>query len=126
MQWLARFAIRAIFPGIREAELEPFVAQMMRESPLLMRLGIHVASLLFLLTPIATVYLPVPAVLLPKGLLDKHADRLLTHRVYALRMLPATLKFVGGICWAMSPEVREQVGMKKLAPDPGTWKEGTP
>jgi hypothetical protein len=127
MQWFVRHAVRAIFPmggalpGVREERLKPLLADMMREAPGIFKLGIWAATFFFHLSPIVTVYLPVPAFLLPAGLLDKHAHRLMSHRWYHLRMLCYTLKFVGGLSWGMDPEVRKLIHVRPLGPDPGTF-----
>ncbi len=131
MQWFIRYAICAIFPsgrtlkGADQTALKPFVAQFLRETNLTMKAGLWLAALLFTILPLFTVFLPLPAFLLPRKLLDKHADKLMTSRIYLLRSLVFTLKMVGGICWGMDADVRKKLGVAPLGADPGTWKGQT-
>ena len=80
------------------------------------------AALLFVLTPLFTVFLPVPSFLLPARLLDRHADRITQTSIYPLRSLLLLLKIVAGLCWGVHPEVRARFGLPPLPADPNTWR----
>ncbi len=128
MQWFIRYAVYAVFPsggklkGAAETDFKPFLARFLSEANFTMKLGIWVAAFLFTVLPLFTVFLPLPAFLLPKRLLDKHANALMTSRFYLMRSLSFTLKMVGGVCWGMDPDVRRALNVAPLGPDPGTWK----
>ncbi len=110
------------FPGIVDTGLDEFLPRYLRESAPLMRLGVYVATILFVLTPIITVYVPLPSFLLPQRLLDRHADRIATYPLYLLRSLILVLKIAAGLCWGAHPEVRKRLGLPPLPPDPETWR----
>ena len=128
MGWFTEFAMRAVFPptdalpGIAETDLTGFVRQLRREAPLLMRLGLWLATWFFIVTPLFTVFIPLPAFLLPSRLLAKHTERLFSSRSYIVRQLVYLLKMLGALCWGQDPEVRRRFGREPLPPDPGTWQ----
>ena len=127
MLWLVRSAIVALFPrtdlpGAADCGLDAFLVKYRRESTLLLWLGAIAGALVFHLTPVLTVYVPLPAFLLPRALLEKHAQRITTTRFYLLRQAVFLVKLVGGLCWGAHPEVRRRFMLQPLKPDPGTWR----
>lgn len=128
MLWLIHRAMSAMyprspdFPGVADCGLDAFLVRFRRETTGLIFFGVLAGSIVFHLTPLLTVYVPLPAFLLPKGLLDRHALRLTTSRVYLLRQLVFLVKVIAGLCWGADPEVRRRLALPELAPDPGTWK----
>jgi hypothetical protein len=123
-----KHAVRALyprtewFPGIEDTGLDTFVPRYLRETSPLMKLGVAAGLLVFVWTPLLTVYLPLPSFLLPRRLLDRHADRISTHPIYVLRSAMLLLKVVAGLCWGAHPEVRARLGMPPLPPDPDEWR----
>jgi hypothetical protein len=128
VSWFTRFAIQAIFPstdalpGVEQTDLRSFLKDLKATSPPLMRIGLAAATCVFMISPILTVYLPVPAFLLRGRLLERHTSRLLNHRVYVLRQIVYLLKMVGGLCWGEDAEARRRLGRPALPPDPRTWQ----
>lgn len=128
MSWFTHFAMRTLMPsggklkGMDETDYKGFLKNFGREAPLLMRIGFTASVLLFVFGPVLTVYLPVPAFLLPAGLLDKHTQRMCDHPVYVIRMSTYLVKMVAGIGWGMDPEVRASLKVPPLEADPGTWR----
>ncbi|HNN94655.1 MAG TPA: hypothetical protein PKI03_20405 [Pseudomonadota bacterium] len=128
MNWLFAHVLSALyprtaeFPGIADTGLAEFLPRFRRESAPLFRLGFYAAALLFVLTPLFTVFLPLPSFLLPARLLDRHADRITQTSIYPLRSLLLLLKIVAGLCWGVHPEVRARFGLPPLPADPNTWR----
>ena len=128
LNWLFFHVLSALyprtadFPGIADTGLADFLPRFRRESAPLFRLGFYAAALLFVLTPILTVYLPVPSFLLPRRLLDRHADRITQLPLYPLRSLLLLLKVVAGLCWGAHPDVRARFGLAPLPADPTDWR----
>lgn len=115
-------AIRSTFPGNDQfpaVDPAPLVAQMWRESPPLMRLAMAGSALAFHLSPLLTVYVPLPAFLLPAGLRDRHANALASHPLYLLRQSMLMVKTVGGLAWGADPTIRRRLAMQPYPPDPG-------
>ena len=128
MLWLLRSAIvmtyprTAALPGIEDCALDEFLAKFKRESPPLIWLGTVLGALIFQLTPMFTVYLPLPAFLLSAPLKDLHAARIMTTRFYLIRQAVFLVKLCAGLCWGADPEVRRRLALPPLAKDPGTWR----
>jgi len=87
-----------------------------------MRIGIAAATFVFMITPIITVYLPLPAFLLRGRMLERHTTKLLGHRSYLIRQVVFLLKMVGGLCWGEHDKARARLGRPALPPDPRTWQ----
>jgi hypothetical protein len=66
--------------------------------------------------------LPVPAFLLSKKKLDRHARKLAVSRFYLVRQLIFLVKMMAGFCWGADPQVRRAFNLAALPPDPGTLR----
>ena len=129
MGWLTLQALDAVLPGhencpgVAACSRGPAVlAELRREAPFEMRLILILAVWLWLLTPIFTVFVPLPAVLLPRGLKYRHTDRLTTTPIYLVRQVALVLKQIAGLAWGQDPQVRQAYGLAPYGDDPGTWK----
>lgn len=128
MNWLIARALRDLYPpvdglpGIADCDLQGFLKTLRRESNLGIYAGMVAGALLYALTPLFTVYLPLPAFALPAKLRDRHAARITGTSVYVVRQLIFVLKMFGGLCWGQHPEVRRVMGMKPYPADPGTYR----
>jgi len=126
--WLVRSAIVALYPsggalpGAAECGIDESLARFRREAPTLLWVGAVAGALVFHLSPLFTVFVPLPAFLLPAGLLDKHASRIAGTRVYLLKQAIFLVKLVAGLCWGAHPEVRRRLALPPLPADPGTWR----
>ena len=103
-------------------ELDGFLRRFRRDAAGILRLGVTAGLVLFVLTPLFTVYVPLPSFLLSRRMLDRHADRIATFPAYPLRSLILLLKLVAGLCWGAHPAVRERLGLLPLPPDPQEWR----
>jgi hypothetical protein len=110
------------FPGLGEMDLEDFLQRFRRDASAMLLLGMYAGLALFVLTPLLTVYVPLPSFLLPRALLDRHASRAATFPLYPLRSLILVLKLVAGLCWGAHPLVRERLGLPPLPADPQAWR----
>src|SRR5258708_7139595 len=63
---------------------------------------------------------------LPRGLLERHADRRLSHPVYLLRQAVFLVRLSAGMCWGADANVRARFALAPYAPDPGTFRDSTP
>jgi hypothetical protein len=128
MTWLVRSAMTATFPrtetfpGVGDCDLDAFLARFRRESPTILWAGVILGAVVFHVSPIFTVFVPLPAFLLPRRLLDRHAHRITTANLYLVRQVVFLVKMVAGLCWGASPEVRKRFALPPLPPDPGTWR----
>ena len=129
MLWLIKFAMCAMLPrsdalpGIADTDLDGFLRRMRRECEPLYWLGLVVGGLLFSLTPIVTVWLPLPAFFLPRKLLERHTDRVLSHPIYLLRQAVYLVRLSAGMCWGADPVVRKYYGLAPYGRDAGTFRQ---
>ncbi len=129
VHWLIRSAMltlyprTAAFPGLADTGIDDFLVRFRRESGFLIWLGVLGGTLLFHLTPILTVFVPLPAFALPAALREKHAARVLSSRIYLLRQAVFIVKMVAGLCWGADPAVRAKFGLPPMPADPGTWRQ---
>ena len=109
-------------PGIEEMDVPAFLDRYREDSTFLMWLGLAAGSAVFVLTPILTVYLPLPSFLLSRELLDRHAHRIAYSRIYLLRQAIFLVKLAAGLHWGAHPEIRARFAMAPYPDDPGTWR----
>ncbi len=128
MRWLVRSAIVQLYPrsdalpGAEDCDLDAFLERYQRETTSLMWLGVVLGALAYHLSPVLTVYVPLPAMMLSEKLADEHAYRITTTRIYLLRQTVFLVKLVAGLAWGGHPAVREKFALPVLPPDPGSWR----
>jgi hypothetical protein len=120
---LATLPGTARLPGLEKTRLDEFLRDFGREASPLLRLGLWASVVLYHLGPLLTVYLPLPTVLLPRRLRERHLEKLCAHPWYAIRSLAFNLKMIAGLCWGRDPAVRACFDMAPLPPDPGTSRQ---
>jgi hypothetical protein len=129
MTWLVRAAIVALYPrtgalpGVEDCGLDAFLVKFKRESPGLMWVGVVAGAVLFHLTPLFTVYVPLPAFWLPAALRDRHTSRITTTDVYLVRQAVFLVKLCAGFCWGADDKVRAAFALPALPADPMTWRK---
>ena len=128
-EWLLRSAMRQLyprtehFPGIEDCGDVEFVARFHRESAPLLWLGVSAGAWLYALTPLFTVLVPLPSFWLPRGLADKHANKIASLPIYLLRQPIFLVKMIAGLCWGADPKVREAIGLPPYGPDPDAYRQ---
>lgn len=126
IQWLARSAMvtfyprTEMFPGLDQMPVEDYLQRFKRESAPLIWLGFVFGTIFFHLTPLFTVWVPLPAFLLSERLRERHAQRLAAHPFYYVRQPVFLVKMVAGLLWGSDPAVREKLGLAAYPADPGT------
>jgi hypothetical protein len=127
--WIVKFAMCTMMPrsdtlpGIGDTDVDGFLRRMKREADPLYWLGLVVGGIVFMLSPLLTVYLPLPAFFLPKALLARHSDRILSHRIYVLRQAVFLVRLSAGMCWGADEKVRSLFALAPYLPDPGTFRQ---
>ncbi len=126
--FLVASALRPCFPatqrlpGLDPHGTGPFVAELLTQANWTLWAGTVGSALAFHLLPILTIGWPLPALLLPRTALDRHAQAMATHRIYLLRMAMTMLKTVGGLRWGADPQVRAMLHMPAYPADPLTHR----
>lgn len=124
--WLARSVMASFyprsahFPGIEDMDLDGYIGRYRRETAPIMWLGFVLGVVLFHLTPLITVFIPLPAFWLSAAQRERHAQKLCSHPVYYLRQPIFLVKMVAGLLWGADPRVRERLGLPAYGADPGT------
>ncbi len=109
-------------PGIGDTDLDGFLRRMRVDADRLYWLGLVLGAVVFALTPLLTVFVPLPAFLLPRGLLEKHCDRILSSNIYVVRQAVFLVRLSAGMCWGADEAVRAKFALAPLPPDPGTFR----
>lgn len=128
VHWFIQHAMKALYPrteampGIEDCDPTTFLATYRREASGLMWVGLLLGTAVFVLSPPLTVFVPLPSFLLPRRLLDRHAFRVTSSRIYLLRQAVFLVKLAAGLCWAQHPAIRERFAMAPYPADPGTWR----
>ena len=126
--WLIKFAMctmmprSAALPGIADTDLDGFLRKLRADSEPLYWLGLVLCAVFFAITPLITIGVPLPAFFLPKGLRDRHADRILAHPIYIVRQSAALVRLSAGMCWGADDTVRARFNLPPYGPDPGTFR----
>lgn len=129
MIWLIKFAMVAMMPrteklpGIADCDLDGFLRRMRAESDGMYWLGLVLGAFVFAVTPVLTVFVPLPAFFLPRGLLSRHSEKLMGTRIYVLRQAVFLVRLSAGMCWGADPAVRAKFALAPYTPDPGTFRQ---
>jgi hypothetical protein len=108
--------------GLDKTEVDEFLKAFRRDAPLLMRAGVVAGSVVFVLSPPITIGVPAPAFVLPRRVLDRHAEKATTHRSYYLRQSVFLVKLAAGLCWGSHADVRKKFGLEPYPADPGSFR----
>jgi hypothetical protein len=109
-------------PGAEDCGLDAFLERYREETTPLVWFGVVLGAIVFHLTPVFTVGVPVPAFALSPRLGDKHAHAIAQTDSYVVRQAIFLLKLVAGLAWGQGAEVRARLGLRALPPDPDTWR----
>jgi hypothetical protein len=126
--WLIKFAMCAMMPrtpglpGIADTDIDGFLRRLHNDARSIYWTGLVLGAVLFALTPLITLGIPVPAFFLPRGLLERHADRVLSHPVYVIRQAAYLVRMSAGMCWGADSAVRARLQLAPYPPDPGTFR----
>ena len=126
--WLVYTAVLILYPrtvllpGAADCDMQAFLERFRREASPLLWLGVVAGAVLFHVTPIFTVHVPLPAFLLSDRLADRHAERIANSPIYLVRQSIFLVKLAAGFRWGAHPDVRARFALPPLADDPGTWR----
>ena len=127
--WLIKFAMCTMMPaspalpGIGDTALDEFLHRMRREADTMYWLGLVVGAVVFMITPLFTVFIPLPACLLPAKLRARHATRIVGHPIYVLRQAVFLVRLSAGMCWGADGRVRAAYALAPYPSDAGTFRQ---
>jgi hypothetical protein len=126
--WLIEHAMAAMMPrsaelpGIRDTDVDGFLRRMRQEADVLYWTALVLGAVAYAVTPLLTVFVPLPSFLLPAKLRALHTERLLSHRLYLLRQAGSIVRLSAGMCWGADPAVRAKFALAPYPADPGTFR----
>jgi len=110
-------------PGLDTLDARPLLRRFNAEAPFTIRAALWASVVVFNLTPLLTLGIPLPAFLLPASRVDAHAQKLATSPFYMIRQTMLMLKTIGGLAWGAAPEVRQKLAMPIYPEDSGRWRQ---
>ena len=129
MIWLIKFAMctmmprTASLPGIADTDIDGFLRRLKKETNLLYWTGLVLGAIVFALTPLLTIGVPLPAFALPRRALLRHTERVLGHPIYLVRQAAFLVRVSAGLCWGADEKVRACFALPPYPPDPGTFRQ---
>ena len=106
----------ALVHGIAEMKPGAFLDDMLATAPLEASLGLRVTLWMIALAPLFVLRRFATITSLDASEREQLLDRLLAHRIYAVRSLVAGFKAMGSLCFSQSPAVRKQMNAPVAAP----------
>lgn len=128
LTWLLRVAMRDLMPptgslpGIENAGLDTYVRQVRQEAEWSTLATLVLGAFVVVVSPILTVYLPLPSVWLPARLRERHIEKICATPFYLPRQAVFLLKMYACFCWGQDPQVRALFALKPYPPDPATFR----
>lgn len=126
--WLIKHAMAAMMPrsaelpGILDTDLDGFLRRMHEDADALYWTGLVMSAVVYAISPLLTVFVPLPSFLLPAKLRALHTERLLSHPLYLLRQAGYLVRLSAGMCWGADPTVRAKFALAPYPADPGTFR----
>lgn len=128
MIWLLRSAMCDLMPGgaglpaLADCDPDGFLRRLRAETTALTWIGLCAGGLVWLLTPLLTIGVPLPALLLTAAARDRHVNALAGTRFYLVRQAFFLLKMYASMCWGQHPSSRAALALTAYPPDPGTFR----
>lgn len=128
MLWLVKRASMALYPetealpGVANIGIQEELERLRREGPTILWMSLVLGAWIFTLSPLFTVGVPLPSILLPRRLLDRHAHRIATTRFYLVRQAMLGLKVAASLAWGKDPSVRRALGVAPYGEDPEAYR----
>lgn len=128
MVWLVRSAMcdllprHAGLPGLADTDIDGFLRRTRAEATFAVWAGLVLGAVVFVCSPVLTVFTPLPSMWLPKRLRDRHADRVTSTSLYLFRQAVFLLKMYACMCWGQDPAVRRLLHTAPYPADPGGFR----
>jgi hypothetical protein len=109
-------------PGIADTNVTGFLRRMQRESSRVYWTALVLGALVYALTPLLTVGVPLPVFALSPRLRMVHAERAPRLGIYLLRQAIMLVRLNAGMCWGADPWVRSRFALAAYPEDPGSYR----
>ena len=132
MRAVQRFVLNATMPehagvpGNNKASLDAFLDEFTVNAAPIMRIGFYAAVAVYVLSPVFTIKIPLPAFWLSDKQQTRHMESYSESRNMIIAQLWMLQKMIAALCWGMDASVRAYFGYEPLEGDPGTFQTGSP
>ncbi|MSP55049.1 MAG: hypothetical protein EXR69_05510 [Myxococcales bacterium] len=109
-------------PGVHDTGITAFLTQLRRETTSLTWVGLCLGAVLYALTPVLTIGVPLPSFMLSPERRDRHANGITNTQIYLLRQAVVLLKMYACMCWGQDANVRRHFQIAPYPADPGTFR----
>lgn len=130
MKTITIFALNEVMPphgdmpGITDTSVHDFLKEFKAHAHFIMRLGLLAAVWVYVLSPVFTLGIPLPAFWLSEKKRVEHMKRYSNSKNFVFAQLWMLLKMIAGLCWGKDDKVRAYFGYTPYAPELGEFKKG--
>jgi len=111
-------------PGIADTQADTFLNDFGKHAHPIMRIGFMLAVWIYVLSPVFTVYIPLPAFWLSANKREQHMRKYSGSRSFVFSQLWMLQKMIAGLCWGTDPKVRAYFSYPPLDAEPGHFHKG--
>jgi hypothetical protein len=112
----------AALPGVADTGVTEFLLELRRDARTTFWLGLVLGAIVYALSPVLTLGIPLPAFVLSARLRELHAQRIVSSRLYWVRQAVSLVRLSAGLCWGRDPTVRHAFALPPYPPDPGGYR----
>lgn len=128
MIWIMRTAMLPMMPptddlpGLEKGPLDAYLRQFRRETNGMTLLGVVAGSVIFIISPMITIGVPLPSFMLSERLVDRHAFKVCTSPIYLIQQAMFLIKMYAGFAWGNQPTVRQALALPPYPDEPSQWR----
>lgn len=111
-------------PGIVDTSVGDFLDEFKQHAHPIMRLGFFLSVWVYVLSPVFTVGIPLPAFLLSEKKRIAHMQAYSSSHNFVFSQLWMLQKMVAGMCWGADDKVRAYFGYSAYRAEPGDFRKG--
>ena len=127
--WLLRTAMmpmmpaRDDLPGLEREPLDSYLRRFLAEANAATILGVSLAAMVFLVSPLITIGIPLPSCWLSEQQVDRHAHKVSTSPLYLVQQAIFLLKMYAGFAWGEQQAVRESLALAPYPAHQPAWRQ---
>jgi len=111
-------------PGIIDTDVEAFLIEFNNHAHPIMRLGFFLAVWIYVLSPVFTIGIPLPAFWLSQKKREEHLKKYSGSRSFIFSQLWMLHKMITGMCWGADAKVRTYFCYEPYEAELGDFKKG--
>lgn len=111
-------------PGIEDTQVNAFLDEFNTHAHTIMRIGFFFCVWVYVLSPVFTVGIPLPAFWLSQKKREEHLKKYSGSRNFVFSQLWMLHKMIAGMCWGADAKVRTYFGYAPYEAELGDFKKG--